>query len=288
MIKALYITAWTGLILSAAVHILLLNGLGDVFSDIDAFVWILHVGAIILGFPAILCSQKITMGTKENDFRKTAKQNCPSWMKKMVVFFIIYGIINYIIFIISGVESNGPGTPASVFRGFSGHWMIFYSIEVSAFYSFLHSEKYITFQHSDQKKRLVSRLLKGGVFAVLFIFLSITCFVTGHTLLFIFVFISVWFMGLLTFLVIASACVVHVIYFIKYHPGLLRKSYFGPYNQRVEYAKQLQQMDEPGLQKIKNIYKKIAWILFYLWLFGIVPAICVLYFVYAPKEILNP
>ncbi|MBN1124872.1 MAG: hypothetical protein JXA82_07685, partial [Sedimentisphaerales bacterium] len=80
--KVLYVIAWTGLVLSVLVHALSIISPEDILSDIDAFVWILHGGAILLGFPLVLCSQKITIGTKEKDFWRAALKYCPSWMKK--------------------------------------------------------------------------------------------------------------------------------------------------------------------------------------------------------------
>ena len=255
----------------------------DAFSDIDAFVWMLHGGAILLGFAAVLCSGAITAGTQGQGFWEAALKYSPMWMRKMVGFFVLYGIVNFIWFLCSGVEDTGTGTPAAVFRGFSGHWMIFYSIEVGIFYSFLHSDKYTKFQNSNEKKRIMNRLWKGGIFAVLFILFSATCFVTGNPLLFVFVCISVWFMGFAAFLIAVSVGIVHAVYFRKHHPGLLTKSIFGPHKQRVEYTYRIKQIKEPGLEKIKAVYKKITWTLFYLWVFGIVPTICVLYFLYVPK-----
>ena len=97
--KALYIIAWMGLVLSVVVHVMSIFVPEDFFSGIDEFVWILHGGAILLGLPLILCSQEITIGTKEESFWSAVLEYCPSWMKGMVAIFVLYGIMNFILFI---------------------------------------------------------------------------------------------------------------------------------------------------------------------------------------------
>jgi hypothetical protein len=50
-------------------------------------------------------------------------------MKYMTYGFFIYAIVNFAIFMIvgpTGKQSSGD-VPSSVWRGFSGHWMVFYS-----------------------------------------------------------------------------------------------------------------------------------------------------------------
>jgi hypothetical protein len=87
--KALYIIAWICLVLSIIVHVLSTLGPEDVLSGIDGIVWLLHGGAILLGFPAILCSQKLIVGTQEKDFWTAALKNCPLWIRRMVGFFVL-------------------------------------------------------------------------------------------------------------------------------------------------------------------------------------------------------
>jgi hypothetical protein len=137
-VKTLYVIAWVGLTSSVIVHVLSILGPADVLSDVDAFVWILHGGVILLGFPMVLCSQKLAFGAQKKDFWKAALKNCPVWMKNMIGFFFLYGVINFILFISkSETIISSHGTPASVFKGFSGHWMIIYSMEVAVFYACL-------------------------------------------------------------------------------------------------------------------------------------------------------
>jgi hypothetical protein len=137
--KTLYIIAWIGLVLSIVVHVLCIFGPEDFLSDIDAFVWFLHGGAVLLGFALVVCAQKSAVETQREDWWKAVFQNCPLWMRRMVGCFMLYGFINFIIFLMSksGALKSGGGTPTTVFKGFSGHWMIGYSIETAAFYSCL-------------------------------------------------------------------------------------------------------------------------------------------------------
>jgi hypothetical protein len=177
--KALYIIAWVGLVLSITVHFASLLGPEDIFFGIDGLVWILHGGAILLGLPVILCLQRLTAGTKEKNFWKAVLENCPPWMRGMVVFFFFYGIINFILFMSSSKGATSThGTPTSIFKGFSGHWMIFYSIEVAIFHSYLKNRfsdvarKSLGDQTSPMGKKSHQQLIKlflivGCIFSIL-------------------------------------------------------------------------------------------------------------------------
>jgi hypothetical protein len=58
-------------------------------------------------------------------------------MKYMVYGFFGYAMINFLLFMAKAPtgKSGGPNPPAAVWKGFSGHWMAFYSAALGILYS---------------------------------------------------------------------------------------------------------------------------------------------------------
>jgi hypothetical protein len=130
-----------GLILSIIVHVIALTG-GQV--PYGNYAWGLHIGIFIVWIPAVLMSQRYTRDFKQRDWWKAALRGCPTWMKYMTYSFFGYAIVNFIIFMVI-MQSMGKGTTgndASQFRGFSGHWMAFYSAGLSILYSATKTESF--------------------------------------------------------------------------------------------------------------------------------------------------
>jgi len=124
-----------GLILSLIVHLSAVLGheLG-----LGQAVWALHIGIFAVWLPAILVINRTTGDFRRRDLWKAALRGCPNWMRKMTYGFAGYAIVNFIIFVFlmvshPAINSNEP-TPATL-RGFSGHWMAFYSAALSVLYS---------------------------------------------------------------------------------------------------------------------------------------------------------
>jgi len=110
--------ALAGLVASMVVHACSLLGLPSPFG---AASWGLHIGIFVIWLPAVLMSQKLTRGARQADFWKAALRGCPPWMRTAFYVIFAYGIINFILGI-----ALGPDSEADQFRLFSGHWMIFY------------------------------------------------------------------------------------------------------------------------------------------------------------------
>ncbi len=138
----LIVLAAIGLLLSIIVHISSFAG----FIPLGKYSWGLHVGAIVIWFPAVLAmmanlkGQLFKLDWKEafilNPFRHRFFKGCPKWMIILTSLVFIYGILNFVIFMgfekSTGFESIDT---AQMLRGFSGHWMIFYSAAMSILYS---------------------------------------------------------------------------------------------------------------------------------------------------------
>jgi hypothetical protein len=94
----------------------------------EAFFWILHIGIFVVWFPAVLVAQRTAGNVNRKDSWKIVLRGTPEWMRYMVYGFFGYAVINFLLFVAKApTGSGGTNPPAVVWRGFSGHWMAFYS-----------------------------------------------------------------------------------------------------------------------------------------------------------------
>lgn len=122
-----------GLVVSLWVHIGAVNGRR---VAPETFFWILHTGIFVVWIPAILVSKQRVGNLRRNDFWKIVLSGSPQWMRFMVYGFFGYAIINFALFMLNAPPNGGSGDPpAGVWRGFSGHWMLFYSAALAILYT---------------------------------------------------------------------------------------------------------------------------------------------------------
>jgi hypothetical protein len=117
--------ALAGLALSIWVHVGALFG-RQVAPDF--FFWGLHIGIFVVFLPAVLVAQKRVGRTSGKDFWKAVTKDSPDGLRYLLNFFFAYAIFNFIIFFFQVAplgKQIGPPSPL-VWRGFSGHWMVFY------------------------------------------------------------------------------------------------------------------------------------------------------------------
>jgi len=107
----------------------------------EAFFWMLHVGIFVVWFPAVLVSTKRVGNTARSDFWRVALRGSPEWMRYMAYAFFGYAVVNFLFFMTKAPSgSSGANPPAIVWRGFSGHWMAFYSAALAILYSAVHGQ----------------------------------------------------------------------------------------------------------------------------------------------------
>lgn len=126
LLLSLMVYATAGLLLSLSAHLLAYAGHQP---GGNALFFGLHAGIFPLWIPVVLIGRRMTRGAPTKDFWKIATSGCPVWMKYMTYGLFGYAMINFLLFIVSaptGSHGAGPPPPA-VWRGFSGHWMAFYS-----------------------------------------------------------------------------------------------------------------------------------------------------------------
>jgi hypothetical protein len=126
--------AGIGLALSLAVHIAALSNI----SLFGGAAFVLHVGIFVVWFPTVIIAQRHTRDFKQKNVWRAALRGCPAWMKQLTFGFFIYAIVNFVYFFITTAvtssKHSGPPDTATL-RGFSGHWMAFYSAAMSVLYS---------------------------------------------------------------------------------------------------------------------------------------------------------
>src|SRR5262245_61256897 len=129
-----------GLILSIIVHLCAWLGIP---SPLGRYTWILHMGIFVVWFPTVLASQRLSQEYRTKDFWKAALRGSPRWLRGMVYFFGGYAMVNFLIFILSEkpAHPSGADMPPVIARGFSGHWMVFYSAALATLYSAMHARE---------------------------------------------------------------------------------------------------------------------------------------------------
>ena len=129
-----------GLILSLWVHIGAL--LGRRVAP-EYFFWGLHLGIFVVFFPAIFVAQKRVGTTNRRDFWKVVTKGSPDGLRYLLYFFFAYAFINFFIFFLQAPTGKQPDqTPAIVWRGFSGHWMVFYCASFAILSSALRASRH--------------------------------------------------------------------------------------------------------------------------------------------------
>ena len=123
-----------GLLLSLWVHINAL--LGHVVIP-DKYFFALHAGVFVVFIPAVLAQTAIFRRPARQSDWKVVLRFAPPWMLYMVYVFFAYAFLNFAIFIARTPSSHSAHaeTPPSVWRGFSGHWMLLYSAALAILYS---------------------------------------------------------------------------------------------------------------------------------------------------------
>jgi len=102
--------------------------------------WPLHMGVFVVWLPTVLVAIKHTRNIPRNDAWKVILRGCPDWMKNGFYVIFGYAILSFIVFIVYSTQSSS-GNDASVVRGFSGHWLVFYYAAFATLYSELQLEK---------------------------------------------------------------------------------------------------------------------------------------------------
>jgi hypothetical protein len=101
-----------------------------------AFFWILHIGVFVVSFPAVMVAKRQAGNFKRKDFWKVVLKGSPNWVRYLVYGFLGYAVVNFmIIFQAPTGRDDGANPPAMVWRGFSGHWMVFYLAALAILYS---------------------------------------------------------------------------------------------------------------------------------------------------------
>jgi hypothetical protein len=131
--------ALIGLLLSIWVHV------GALFGRRvapDYFFALLHVGIFVVFFPAILVARKRVGRTGGKDFWKLVTKGSPDGLRYLLYFFFAYAFVNFAIFFAQAPTGRHSGEPPpAIWRGFSGHWMVFYCASFVILSSALNSSR---------------------------------------------------------------------------------------------------------------------------------------------------
>lgn len=127
--------AWIGLILSIVSHLAALLGTQGPLGN---YAWLLHIGIFVVWLPTVLVASRMGADFKNKDLWKAVLRGCPRWMQYMVYGFFGYAFLNFAIFLATAPKGGSGPMPPVMVRGFSGHWMAFYSTAAAVLYSATH------------------------------------------------------------------------------------------------------------------------------------------------------
>jgi hypothetical protein len=107
----------------------------------ESFFWMLHVGIFVVWFPAVFVANRRVGNQNRKDFWNAVFRGSPPWFKYTVYAFLGYAVVNFLLFFSQAPRETNPSgeTPVIVWRGFSGHWMAFYSAALAILYSAVRS-----------------------------------------------------------------------------------------------------------------------------------------------------
>jgi len=121
-----------GLVVSVWVH---LAGVMGKRAAPMPFFFLLHVGIFVVFIPALLISQRQVGNVNRKDFWKVVPKSSPDWMRYMVYFLFAYAAVNFLLYMTKVGFGHAGDPTAQDWRGFSGHWMVFYSASLAILYS---------------------------------------------------------------------------------------------------------------------------------------------------------
>ena len=122
-----------GLVLSAVIHLAAWVGMQP-----PSLAWALHVGIFVVWIPAVFVSQRLTRDFKQSEWWEATYRGAPRWVARGTKWLGAYALANFAIFLFV-LPKEGSGETVNTFRGFSGHWMVFYAGALGIFYSALHA-----------------------------------------------------------------------------------------------------------------------------------------------------
>ena len=166
--KLLFYFAFTGFICAVIVHILSLANI-DVNETLP-FVWLLHIGIFIVWIPTVFdlrnspdlkdLQQKKTLGfSNPIQVLKIFFKGAPNWLPFIILLLGLYAFLNFFRSFLTETGTpdfeNGQYVlknhgqlikvltaqeyhyhKANLLRGFSGHWILFYSVATGVLYKY--------------------------------------------------------------------------------------------------------------------------------------------------------
>ena len=135
MKSTLYWCSWAAgiaLVLSFVSHVAALLGRQ---GPLGAYAIWLHFGIFVVWLPTVLAGNRLARNARRKDAWKVMLRGCPDWMRYMIFVFFGYALVNFLIFMAAVNQAKQNGFTPLVARGFSGHWMAFYSAAMAVLYS---------------------------------------------------------------------------------------------------------------------------------------------------------
>ena len=95
--------------------------------------FLLHIGIFVVWLPLVICSNQTASTPGRGNFDPLLQQ-LPIWARKCVFGIFVYAMINFVVFLVLTADYPKHVVPFWLeLRGFSGHWMLFYTVSLAGF-----------------------------------------------------------------------------------------------------------------------------------------------------------
>jgi hypothetical protein len=121
-----------GFVASALVHVFALAGVPSPFGSAT---WVLHIGIFVVVANDSHCSAP-RKEFQTGGILESRVSRLPPWVKSGAYVLGGYAVLNFILFAVQTGRYAKNEVPDLVnYRGFSGHWMVFYYVGAATLYS---------------------------------------------------------------------------------------------------------------------------------------------------------
>lgn len=123
--------AAAGFVLSLYVHIA--SWFGRIVLP-ESWFLLLHLGIFVVFVPALLLMP-------QQSKRRHGQNQMPALLGKLMTVTLVYALANFALFMVTTATQHNHPTPAVEWRGFSGHWMVFYLWSFAFLYAGVHPKQ---------------------------------------------------------------------------------------------------------------------------------------------------
>jgi hypothetical protein len=103
--------------------------------------FLLHIGIFVVWLPLVCSANRTKPGRAKSNADHLLKL-LPGWVRTGLSVIFVYALVNFVVFMVMAGQYPKHEVPGWLeLRGFSGHWMMFYSVALAGFVGLRHLKK---------------------------------------------------------------------------------------------------------------------------------------------------